>query len=500
MIDFIKKHWILILSEMLVVTIFCLFYGRFGDIFVDSFRETYIPEQMLSGKILYKDIFCIYPPLGYMINALLFKIFGTNLSVIYFAGLFSTMGIVYFIYKISKMFFDNLFVCGTILFFISGFVLSPNVFNPFFPYSSGIMYGLLFTIGSIYFALNKKFQIAYILCGLALCSKAEFLLLLPALLYFSRQNDLIKNILSFAAPIALTIGLLFIQGVRFEDLITALNITQLIGQTEAIRNFYFSMGLVPNIAHLPLYIVNFIKFILPINWNFYQEIIMWIFPTISILFVLRYKKLNIQERFLIIASVLISLKVFFALTLQAYGVYFIPFALISVGILIQGRTRKIFSILLVLWAIIIGFNNSKALRLKNFELESPNGIVKVNPESGKDTKDVLDFLKLVPKNSRVVVYPECLGINYLSGKKSDNKFYSLIPLYVETFGEDIIIKRLELKKPDYIIISDYNTFAYGYNKFGKNYARKIYQIIKRNYKYTKNINNYEIYSIQPFNY
>ena len=80
------------------------------------------------------------------------------------------------------------------------------------------------------------------------------------------------------------------------------------------------------------------------------------------------------------------------------------------------------------------------------------------------------------------MYPEGLVVNVLTGRKSDDKFYSLIPLYVETFGEDIIIKRLELTKPECIVISNYDTSLYYYKEFGRDYGVKIKDYIKRNYR------------------
>ena len=70
----------------------------------------------------------------------------------------------------------------------------------------------------------------------------------------------------------------------------------------------------------------------------------------------------------------------------------------------------------------------------------------------------------------------------MCNRDSDNKFYSLIPLYIETFGEDIIIKRFEITKPDYIVISNYDTSSYYYSYFGVDYAGKIFNYILKNYE------------------
>ena len=171
--DFIKNSWQILLVEILVISAFALFFGKFGDIMIDSFREVYIPQQILKGKCIYKDIFVIYPPLAYLINAFLMKIFGAGINILYLAGLFSTMGIFFFTYKIAKIFlneFESFTIC---IFLITGLALSPNVFNSFFPYSYGIVYGILFVIASLYFALNKKFPLTYLFYSLAILCKYE---------------------------------------------------------------------------------------------------------------------------------------------------------------------------------------------------------------------------------------------------------------------------------------------------------------------------------------
>ena len=493
LIDFFKKNWLILLAVISVTSAFCLFYGRFGDVNIDCFREAYIPAQMLNGKILYKNIFCIYPPLGYMINAVLFKVFGVNLSVLYFAGLISTLGIFHFANKICKIFFNDFLSFGINLILFAGLVLSPNVFNSFFPYSYGMLYGILFALGALYFSLNKKFSIAYIFCSLALCSKAEFLPILPALLIMSPKESFGKNSASFIIPFILIFGMLFAQGLRFSDLLISAGLVKLISGTQTLHEFYSAMGLVPRIEHLNLYLNNFVKFIFPINWTKYQEFLVWIFPAVTIFFAFRFKKLTQNEIFFVTASVLISLKVFFALTLQSYGVYYLIFGLISLGILFGKNLKNIFAVYLIIWGLIIGFNNTKSLLNKNFTIKSKNGIVKTTLNNGKNLSALIETVADFPEKSKVVIYPENLAVNYFTGKKSDDKFYSLIPLYVETFGEENIIKRIRLTKPDFIIITDYNTFAYGYSKFGTNYAIKFKNYIDENYTRTDESSTFIIY-------
>ena len=444
--DFLKNNWQIILFEVLVITAFSIFYGKFGDMFVDSFREAYIPWQMNEGKCLYKDIFCIYPPLAYMVNAILFKIFGEDISVLYLMGLLTTMGIFFLTYKISDIFLNKYTTFGILSFILAGLVLSPNVFNSFFPYSYGMIYGLLFAIGSIYFLINKKYPPAYLLYSLAICSKYEFILLLPLLMFVTKKVDWKK-------------------------------------QTDALHFFYSSMGLVFRWEHLPLYLINFLKFILPFNWNLYQEVIMWVFPLILILFLIRNKTLDYKEKIFIAAALIVSIKVFFALTIQSYGVYFLPFALIAFGILTPKKIRLYYGTLLIIWSVIIGFQNCNSLCNKDFS----------------ELYKTADYISTTSDKSTAAVYPEGLGVNFLSKRQSDSKFYSLIPLYVETFGENIIINRLNLTKPEYIVINDFDTSAYYFKSFGEDYAKEIFNWIKQNYTLEKRIEGKHSFDIYKLN-
>ena len=468
---------------MLTVIVFFVFCGRFGDVIIDSYRELYIPQQIIEGGVLYQNIFMIYPPLSYLINSLLIKVFGNAQLILNFAGLFFTLGIIYFTHKIAQKFIDKNFCLGINLFIISGLVLSPNVFNAFFPYSYGILYGILFVLISINFALNKKYTLMYLFYSLAVLCKYEFILLLPLLIYQSKFLNWKKNLLVFLLPVIFTMSVLFIQGLRFDDIKISLNLVGIMSSSKTLYWFYSVMGLTFRFEHLPIYLTNIVKFLFPINWTKYQEVLIWVYPVVALAFVLRFKNFNYIEKFFILASLLVSLKVFFALTLQSYGVYFLPFALISLFIVIPQNYRKILFTLLILWSFIIGFFNINVLINKKVEL---NPVV----EYVKSHTDV---------NDKVLVYPECLAINVFSGRKSDNKFYSLIPLYVETLGEELIIKRFELTQPKYIIINNYDTSAYYFREFGRDYAQDVFKWIEKNYTLKATINDTWIFKVYELN-
>ena len=78
-----------------------------GNLFVDCGREAYIPMQILKGEVLYKDIFNIYAPLSYLFNAFLFKLFGENLQVLYFAGFITFGSILTLFYKLLERIYSS---------------------------------------------------------------------------------------------------------------------------------------------------------------------------------------------------------------------------------------------------------------------------------------------------------------------------------------------------------------------------------------------------------
>ena len=176
--------------------------------------------------------------------------------------------------------------------------------------------------------------------------------------------------------------------------------------------------------------------------------------------------------------------------------YFLPFALISLCILTPLEARKTFCVGLIMFAFIIGFKNITSLCEKNIKIQTVNGVIYTNKNDGQSVKELTDYvMKNTDKDDRVVVYPECLAVNFLSNRKSDNKFYSLIPLYVETFGEDMIIKRLEMIKPEYVIISNYDTSNYYFSMFGGDYAERILYYIIRAYDKQEEVGRGLVFSV-----
>ena len=506
--NFLKKNWQILLINFLLLFVFLFFYGRFGDIIVDSFREAYIPTQILKGKILYKDIFTIYSPFSYLFNAFLFLVFGIKLKVLYFAGLIASAGILNLIYKLGAKFLPKLYAMGIVLFVISVCVLSPNVFNFIFPYSYGILYGILFVLGALYCAINKHFFLAYLLYSFAICSKYEFIFLILPLIWYSGFKYFWRNIIAVIIPVVICLIPLILQGLKAGDLIFPILILIGMSGAKTLHWFYSVSGLIFRPQIILIYLTEFLKLFVPafilnryknkyiillvllyLSFILSQKSFIYLFPLILMLSIFRYKKLNKKQKFIIFSSLLVSVKVFFASTLESYGMFFIPLGILSLFILVPKQFKKSLLIIILLSSIIFGVMNSKSLMLKNYKIQTQRGIIYTSNYYGNSISQLNKFVESTKKDDKIVIYPECLAVNFLNNINSDNKLYSLIPLYVETFGENFIIQRLDFIKPKYIAITNYDTSNYGASEFGKDYALKVYDYVNKNYKKIKNINN-----------
>ena len=152
--EMVKENKYLILLWVLCIAGLVIFCGHYSNILIDFGREVYYPEQILEGKVLYKDLFNIYGPLSYQINAVLYKIFGAKLSTLYGAGWVCSILAVSGIYIIAQKFLSKFLSFCIGFFTISVCVATTCIFNFHFPYSWAVLYGLISFLFSLYFLLK----------------------------------------------------------------------------------------------------------------------------------------------------------------------------------------------------------------------------------------------------------------------------------------------------------------------------------------------------------
>lgn len=136
-----KGNWICI------GTLCCLWLGlvtfgwaRWGSVTVDSGREIYVAAALAQGKMLYRDVWYPYGPAAPYLNALLFRIFGTHITVMYLAGALAALIQALTLFRCMLYFEPSpvAFALGYII-LIQSFV--PGIFTYPLPYSYASVYG-----------------------------------------------------------------------------------------------------------------------------------------------------------------------------------------------------------------------------------------------------------------------------------------------------------------------------------------------------------------------
>jgi len=137
----------LFLLFMLFIALAFWSWRKWPDILIDFGHELYIPWQLASGKVLFRDIAHIYGPFSQYFNALIFYLFGTSFINLVFSNLLISlllMLIIYFFFKKACDQYTAIFSCMVFLTFF-GFAHFTGVgnYNWVCPYSHELTHGIV---------------------------------------------------------------------------------------------------------------------------------------------------------------------------------------------------------------------------------------------------------------------------------------------------------------------------------------------------------------------
>lgn len=523
------KYLILLLAILIAAVIPT--YAHHGHLLIDCGREVYYPTQILLGKVLYKDILNIYGPFSYFFNAILFKLFGINLNVLYIAGCMSTALIAGLIYLIAKRFLSPFLSFSIAVFTIFIGVLTHYVSNFIFPYSYAMLYGLAAFLLSVLFLLkyeenknNSNLYLSSFFAGLCIVNKYEFLPYIIVILYsmikVKPQNfkQYFYTIFSLLFMPVACFGILFLQGLGVNDIVNSILLVKKLAQSQTLQYFYHRQGVYfsPKFtqqeliatAQTSIALAGFLtgfniksRILSPILIILSSYLIItWTNPLsfslipilILILVIADFKNLktHLPLQLLVLSAICFSFKEFWGLIIANYGVYFIGFLLITIISLIKDKfcnkniNYRAIGIYLLLSATILSFNNLKGN--KELPITTPRGKIYAEPSLAASSSALINYVnKNTKKTDTIVILPEGAMINFLTQRPTDNYYTSLIPLYVEVFGEDNIIKHFKKTKPEYIIFNNWNTSEYYFPYICQDYAISFCNFVAKNYKEEK---------------
>lgn len=528
--EFYIKNKPLIILWLLCITALIIFMGHYSNILFDVGRETYYPQRILEGKVLYKDLFNIYGPFSYLWNAFLYKIFGINLRALYISGTICSIAIVSGVYLIAKRFLNTSLSFAIGLFTIVTGVCANHLFNYTFPYSWAMLYGTVGFLYSVYFLIKYKdnenphfLYLSGLLAGFATANKYDFIIysifLFCVSIFTKNKKNILNFITSFIVFPILSFGILFLQGLRIEDLIVAMQEIQKLMNTKTLEYFYSNQGVLFSPAVFPVWFYNLLATGIPLglmmlSYRFYEKnkivsialitifalvgykllspaLFAFLTPLLFLVSIFGYKKIktNIPLLLVIISAIGASFKTFWGLTPMSYGCYYTPIVLIAFfGVMftfINEKYQKIAAIFLTV--VSVSFLNVYLFKRTTTtgKISSPHGTIYTYKQNADNINNILSILNNDENvNSTALIYPEGMIINFLSKNniKSDDYYNSLLPLYLESMGEEKFQKVLEEKNPKFIILTSQNTSDYYFNHICTNYAFNFCDQVEQEYQ------------------
>lgn len=534
-LNFIKnKDFLYPLTLCFILSIIIgLNYFSFGNFIYDCGREFIVPKAVGDGFIPIKDIFISYFPLSYQINALLFKIFSASLDTLRIDGIFSSFIISSLIYFISREFINpkKSFFITLVVIFITMFNVS-YLSNYILSYSYAFIYGTVALLLSVFFILkfikeNKFLYLSFFFLGLCFALKAEYIFTLIPYLFILIYKECsfkkwISSFIFYILPIFTSFLILFIQGFNFNDLFNYFLFMKSFMGSEILKTYSSNIfynnpkdWILYNFENFKLFIINFLiclpfiflseriknKFINSIfylisailifafavfkgNFSAGLELSFLVFPIIYILFnSIKYKKLD----FLLLSLVSISLIARFNfLYTGSYLSYTMPIALLT--ILLYFSENKILLKFMVIFSIvnILYFSVSQAFFATN-KVETKYGkMYLANKNEAKIINKTLNFIEnKTAKEDEILILPEGAMFNFLTKRKTNLKYYQLLPNHIEALNEDKIISSLKVDLPEYIFILNTDYSIYGVKNFCTDFGKKICNFTYKNYSEIK---------------
>ena len=526
----------------------CLVWYVSGNFFYDCGREAILPKWILEGKVLYKDIFGMYTPLSYQLNALFYLTFGQgggSLDLLRAIGAGISLFVILGCYSISRLFVKPFYSMAICILILATCVFgSLTCINFIFPYAYAFPYALLGFVWFAYFTLlflkfrNEKYLKFAALCmGFSIANKAEFgLNIIPFLGLFIYKKVSVRTWISSIAcmilPSVLSWDALALQGFTWADFKGYLHFIDRFFNTEEQRVFtefisskwdldkvwklsatfigtvlYMGIGTLWAkclskkktifVALLTSPIVLFATMILfkkavlnhinIFSWLPVACIVMLIFN----LFQVKTKK-RLMIDILLIFSVLTSARLNFSfmgkggyeIFLELFPLLTCLIWLLSSKLLRSERVKSALSVFFIVYSILFLLWSEMAVFGDFYTIKSQVGKFRTSVSLGNPAQKTIDWINSNTKpTDEIVVLPEGVMINFMTGRPSNPKFYHLIPNHISALGENKVVEGLAEHKPDYFIINNVSYLSYGKRYICKDFGFGICNFVNENYDF-----------------
>src|SRR5690349_15759589 len=160
-------------------------WQRWGNPLVDCGREMNQPLRLAAGEMLYSDVRHIYGPLSPYLHALLFRLFGPSLNVLYADGMITAALIFALTYWLSRQVMSRSASAAATL-TVMWLCAFKQAGNYILPYSYGALHGSLLGLATLALLIRTlrdrsskvhptayAFALAGLFAGLATLAKTE---------------------------------------------------------------------------------------------------------------------------------------------------------------------------------------------------------------------------------------------------------------------------------------------------------------------------------------
>lgn len=528
----------------------CLVWYVSGNFFYDCGREAILPKWILEGKVLYKDVFGMYTPLSYQLNALFYLIFGQgggSLDLLRAIGAGISLFVILGCYSISRLFVKPFYSMAICILILATCVFgSLTCVNFIFPYAYAFPYALLGFVWFAYFTLlflkfrNEKYLKFAALCmGFSIANKAEFgLNIIPFLGLFIYKKVSVKtwisSVVCMLLPSVLSWGALGLQGFTWVDFKEYLLFINRFFNTKEQRVFtefispkwdldkvwklsatfigtvlymgigtLFVKGLSKKktilVALLTSPIVLFATMILfkKVVLN-HINIFSWLPVACIVMLIFNLFQVKTKKRWMInlllIFSVLTSARLNFSfmgkggyeIFLELFPLLTCLIWLLSSKLLRSEWVKSALSVFFIVYSVLFLLWSEMAVFGDFYTIKSQVGKFRTSVSLGNPAQKTIDWIISNTKpTDEIVVLPEGVMINFMTGRPSNPKYYHLIPNHISALGENKVVEGLAEHKPDYFIINNVSYLSYGKNNVCKDFGFEICNFVNENYDFVK---------------
>ena len=479
-----------ILILLFIVSIMFYFFGNcILLVYSDIGREMYISSQVANGAVLYKDIFNIFMPMGYFLNAIVIKIFGDSINTFVAISYVLTLLILLSMYKILNLYVNKAtsFFTTLVVLFTCPFI--STCFNWNLPYSYSLFYSLASVMWALYFLLkyvtednsNKYLYFSLFLYSFSISCKYDlflfiFVVILAQIYKKAYFKDYLITLCSVIVFPLISFIILFYQKCTLNDLLFTL--AYLKEYVKSMHFFYQYVGILP--GDMLISKLTHFRF-----ESFYSSLG---YINIIILFIYLLKKYPFKHIILCIASIVLSAKSILNINLlHGYGPFFFHILFMNFVVFLSGIIKKQYwlNVLLIIAIFLNSYYFLFLHRDKYKPIHTDKGTFQIWDKNYESTRDLLNYINNnSQKADKILVAPEGALINYLTDRPTNGYLFHLIFPNYEALGEDFIINLFLSQHYKYVIFHSHNYPEYGrYSPFIENWGQNFYKIVSENYDF-----------------